>query len=102
MFKGEISICTVSAKTDPYDVHGWWNTGRGGITGGRKGMFQEALSDNTLDLIDKIAGNLSSFYLAGGTGLALQLGHRISEDLDLFSEESFDAKEIEAVIARIR
>jgi hypothetical protein len=25
------------------------------------------------------------FYLAGGTALALQLGHRISEDLDLFS-----------------
>lgn len=27
------------------------------------------------------------FYLAGGTGLALQLGHRISLDLDLFSRE---------------
>ena len=26
------------------------------------------------------------FYLAGGTGLALRLGHRISLDLDLFSE----------------
>ncbi len=25
------------------------------------------------------------FYLAGGTGLALQLGHRRSVDLDLFS-----------------
>jgi hypothetical protein len=27
----------------------------------------------------------SDFYLAGGTALALQLGHRISVDLDLFS-----------------
>lgn len=27
------------------------------------------------------------FYLAGGTGLALQLGHRMSEDLDFFSQE---------------
>jgi predicted nucleotidyltransferase component of viral defense system len=26
------------------------------------------------------------FYLAGGTALALQLGHRISIDLDFFSE----------------
>jgi len=26
------------------------------------------------------------FYLAGGTGLALQLGHRRSDDLDFFSE----------------
>jgi len=27
-----------------------------------------------------------NFYLAGGTGLALRLGHRISLDLDLFSD----------------
>jgi len=27
------------------------------------------------------------FYLAGGTGLALRLGHRISLDLDLFSKD---------------
>lgn len=29
------------------------------------------------------------FYLAGGTGLALQRGHRLSVDLDLFSESDF-------------
>jgi hypothetical protein len=28
---------------------------------------------------------LESFYLAGGTALALQFGHRISQDLDLFA-----------------
>jgi len=28
MFKGKISICTVSAKTDPFEVHGWWKQGR--------------------------------------------------------------------------
>ena len=27
----------------------------------------------------------ASFYLAGGTALALQLGHRLSVDLDFFS-----------------
>ena len=32
---------------------------------------------------------LSGFYLAGGTGLALYLGHRRSVDLDLFSESDF-------------
>lgn len=31
-----------------------------------------------------------SFYLGGGTGLALQIGHRKSEDLDFFSDQSFD------------
>ena len=29
--------------------------------------------------------SLASFYLAGGTALALQLGHRISIDIDLFT-----------------
>jgi hypothetical protein len=62
-------------------------------------MFQEVLSEKAQDLIDKIAGQISSFYLAGGTGPALQLGHRVSEDFDFFSEESFDTEEIEAVTA---
>jgi hypothetical protein len=30
------------------------------------------------------------FYLAGGTGLCLRLGHRLSADLDLFRQEPFD------------
>ena len=29
---------------------------------------------------------ISEFYLAGGTGLALQLGHRLSVDFDLFGD----------------
>jgi hypothetical protein len=33
---------------------------------------------------------LGRFYLAGGTGLALHAGHRLSEDLDFFAPESFD------------
>ena len=33
---------------------------------------------------------LNSFYLAGGTGLALALGHRRSHDFDFFSKELFD------------
>jgi len=33
---------------------------------------------------------LTSFYLAGGTGLALRLGHRRSVDLDFFHTENFN------------
>lgn len=33
---------------------------------------------------------LRAFYLAGGTSLALYLGHRLSIDLDLFTPDSFD------------
>ena len=32
----------------------------------------------------------SDFVLYGGTGLALQLGHRVSEDFDFFSSSGFD------------
>src|ERR1035441_3379370 len=32
----------------------------------------------------------SDFVLYGGTGLALQLGHRASEDFDFFSSSGFD------------
>jgi len=34
---------------------------------------------------------LQGFYLAGGTGMALHIGHRISRDLDFF-KQSFDEK----------
>ena len=41
-------------------------------------------------LADLLSANaLSGFYLAGGTGLALHLGHRRSLDLDFFREDSF-------------
>jgi len=37
---------------------------------------------------------LSRFYLAGGTGLALHLGHRRSVDLDFFLGESFNEETV--------
>jgi len=46
-------------------------------------MYPEALTLKAKRIFNKI-GNFPKFYLAGGTGLALQLGHRISVDFDLF------------------
>jgi hypothetical protein len=37
---------------------------------------------------------LSTFCLVGGTALALQIGHRKSIDLDLFSETEFDGDKL--------
>ena len=45
-----------------------------------------------------------SFYLAGGTALALQLGHRQSVDLDLFSptlDIPTSRKQLEAALAPV-
>jgi len=37
------------------------------------------------------SGLLKKAYLAGGTALALQIGHRVSVDFDFFTEEHFNA-----------
>ena len=42
----------------------------------------------------KPSGLLADFYLAGGTGLALQLHHRLSQDLDFFSQEKIDTQRL--------
>lgn len=50
----------------------------------------ESLTPATLDAFELASqlGFIQDFYLAGGTGLALHFGHRISVDLDFFSENS--------------
>lgn len=40
----------------------------------------------------------NNFALAGGTSLALQIGHRKSIDLDIFSTQPFDVKELEIIL----
>lgn len=42
-----------------------------------------------------------SWILAGGTGLALQLGHRVSLDLGFFIEAEFDSDVLRADLARL-
>jgi hypothetical protein len=41
------------------------------------------------------------FFLAGGTALALRLGHRTSHDLDWFSTEGFDHSQLESALAAL-
>ena len=49
----------------------------------------ETLTPATLQAFKQVArlSFIKSFYLAGGTGLALHLGHRFSVDLDFFSPD---------------
>lgn len=52
-------------------------------------MYEAALAPGVLS-VAQVLGRLPQlrhFYLAGGTGLALQLGHRQSRDLDFFTRE---------------
>lgn len=54
----------------------------------------EAVPKKLLHLLRRMMANeaLESFYLVGGTALALRFGHRESVDLDLFTDRPFDAR----------
>lgn len=53
-------------------------------------MYLEVLEPEMLELTKKLEFlNKFSFYLVGGTGLALQFGHRKSIDFDFFTKEEF-------------
>ncbi|HVO75046.1 MAG TPA: nucleotidyl transferase AbiEii/AbiGii toxin family protein [Ignavibacteriaceae bacterium] len=53
-------------------------------------IYYESLDGSRFSLLKKLKMLGKNFYLAGGTGLALQLGHRISEDFDFFTHKKFD------------
>jgi nucleotidyltransferase AbiEii toxin of type IV toxin-antitoxin system len=50
------------------------------------------ISGSTVAALESLrdTGVLNGFYLAGGTGLALRFGHRLSLDLDFFGAEHFN------------
>ena len=50
------------------------------------------IAAHTFQLIQQLQAlpELKEFYLVGGTSLALQLGHRNSIDIDLFSQNDFN------------
>lgn len=52
-------------------------------------MFYEVLNPEQKKILSLFKNFKKDFYLAGGTGLALQLGHRQSVDFDFFSRQSF-------------
>jgi len=59
-------------------------------------MHPESIDKKTKYILEKIRGSsfAKDFYLAGGTALALQLGHRQSIDLDWFSGQDFSNEKI--------
>ena len=64
------------------------------------------LTENQKKILALIGGDTAiaeSFYLSGGTALAeYYLGHRLSEDLDFFSEQEFDPQAISAFFKKIQ
>ena len=59
-------------------------------------LFKNTVEDKTYQLLQKLMQipELSEFVLVGVTNLSLKFGHRISIDLDLFTNEPFDTQEV--------
>jgi len=68
-------------------------------------LHWEAITPKTQQLL-AVLGQLpmlSPFYLAGGTALALRLGNRISQDLDLFADiETLEEDRRRSIIAALQ
>lgn len=66
-------------------------------------MHKEILNKKTKRFLDEIRKNkiFKNFYLAGGTALALQIGHRKSIDLDWFSKKPFSTKELKKELRKL-
>lgn len=56
----------------------------------------QTVEAGTLDLIKTLLNDaeFSAFNLVGGTALSLQIGHRKSIDIDLFTTRDFDAQDL--------
>lgn len=65
-------------------------------------MYAESINEAAQRVFAKIAATsfVNSFYLAGGTALAFQLGHRVSYDLDFFSSRAFNVFLIRSELAK--
>jgi predicted nucleotidyltransferase component of viral defense system len=57
-------------------------------------MYYDILDEKRTTLLPTLSAFREDFYLAGGTALALQLGHRDSIDFDFFMKEHMNEEEI--------
>lgn len=65
-------------------------------------LHVETVSASTLELLKSICSieQLQDFGLVGGTNLALRYGHRISVDLDFFTNVSFEPNDIVRLVEK--
>lgn len=59
-------------------------------------MHEQSITPETLSILKTIGKDsyFKKFYLAGGTALALYLGHRLSVDLDFFTNQEFEYRTV--------
>ena len=65
-------------------------------------LYLETVTSHTFSILEKLLDipELIQFGLVGGTALSLLYGHRISEDLDIFSVTEFDNDKIARALTK--
>ena len=65
-------------------------------------LHYETIAPATRKLLNRLMSDnrLHDFVLVGGTSLALQLGHRLSVDLDLFTDTDFNEDSMRAYLEK--
>ena len=65
-------------------------------------LQKEIVQPGTLELLMKLMQDekLKDFILVGGTALALQIGHRDSIDIDLFSQKPFEQDKMDSYLQK--
>jgi hypothetical protein len=64
-------------------------------------MHLEILNQNQLELLPYLSNFNRTFYLVGGTAIALHLGHRRSIDFDLFTPSKLNLARIKAALLKM-
>ena len=68
-------------------------------------MHEKVMPKGSKAILDRLEGLygsiLKGWILAGGTGLALRIGHRVSEDFDFFRNDPFELRSLHDAIGEI-
>ena len=66
-------------------------------------LYYSAINSTTLELLRKLLAveEFAKLRLVGGTSLALQIGHRLSVDLDLFGQIETDSIRISQILSSL-
>ncbi|MDA3840709.1 MAG: nucleotidyl transferase AbiEii/AbiGii toxin family protein [Patescibacteria group bacterium] len=64
-------------------------------------MFYDILDKKRIKILPLLSFFKKEFYLAGGTSLALQIGHRDSVDFDFFKQGNIDTTELFTAIKEV-
>lgn len=63
-------------------------------------MQRTILSNSQIELLPFVTKFKRNYYLAGGTAIALQIGHRSSIDFDLFTDKPINKRKISEEVGR--